>query len=139
MDSNVLRGWMWSEACAMLARLERLQGEVFRPVAPAAGMPTWEPPVDVLESDSQVLIFAALPGVSPDAVDAVIVDGYLHVTGVRRLPRELQTALIHRLELPQGRFERRIRLPAGRYASIRRSSADGCLVITLQKAGGFGG
>jgi len=38
---------------------------------------------------------------------------------------EMQTAIIHRLELPQGRFERRIRLPAGRYGAVHRSAADG--------------
>jgi hypothetical protein len=43
--------------------------------------------------------------------------------------------VIHRLELPQGRFYRRLRLPAGRYSGVRRAVVDGCLVITLQKAG----
>jgi len=50
------------------------------------------------------------------------------------LPPELRTATIHRLELPQGRFERRVRLPTGRYRDVRRSAADGCLVVTLRKA-----
>jgi HSP20 family molecular chaperone IbpA len=51
----------------------------------------------------------------------------------------LRTAVIHRLELPQGRFERRIPLPAGRYGAIKSAAADGCLLITLQKMGAFGG
>jgi hypothetical protein len=51
------------------------------------------------------------------------------------VPEQLRTATIHRLELPQGRFYRRLRLPAGRYAGVRRAAAAGCLVITLQKAG----
>lgn len=123
----------------MLARAERLQGEFFRPVASASGIPTWEPPVDVLETDEQVLILVALPGVNPSGVDAVIADGYLLLAGARILPSELRTAIIHRLELPQGRFERRIRLPAGRYGAIRRAAADGCLLISLQKMGAFGG
>jgi HSP20 family molecular chaperone IbpA len=45
----------------------------------------------------------------------------------------LRTATIHRLELPQGRFERRIELPAGRYDSVRRTAVNGCLVISLTK------
>ena len=139
MDPNVLRGWMWSEACAMLARAERLQSEFFRPLPSTSGIPSWEPPVDVLETDQQVLILVALPGVNPNRVEAVIADGYLLLAGARVLPPELRTAVIHRLELPQGRFERRIRLPAGRYGSIRRSAADGCLLVTLQKVGSFGG
>jgi hypothetical protein len=40
--------------------------------------------------------------------------------------------VIHRLELPQGCFERRIALPAGRY-DVRRYSAHGCLAISLAK------
>ena len=45
----------------------------------------------------------------------------------------MRTAIIHRLELPQGRFERRIRLPAGRYSAIHRSEFKGCLLVTLEK------
>ena len=36
-------------------------------------------------------------------------------------------------------FERRVRLPAGRYSAVRRSAVDGCLLITLQKSGAFRG
>ena len=57
------------------------------------------------------------------------------LAGTRVLPPELRTAVIHRLELPQGRFERRLRLPAGRYSTVRRAAVDGCLLITLAKAG----
>jgi HSP20 family protein len=49
-------------------------------------------------------------------------------------PPEMRTATIHRLELPQGRFERRVRLPPGRYAAIHRATSNGCLLITLQKS-----
>jgi HSP20 family molecular chaperone IbpA len=125
--------WMWSEACEMLARAERLHREVFRPTRTAARVPVWEPPVDVLETDRAALVFIALPGVDPDRVEAVIEDDCLLVAGIRVLPAELQTATIHRLELPQGRFERRVRLPAGRYVNVRRSMANGCLLITLEK------
>ena len=125
--------WMWSEACEVLARAERMHREFFRPVRTAARVPAFEPPVDVLETERAVLVFIALPGVDPERVEAVIEDDCLLVAGLRILPSELQTATIHRLELPQGRFERRVRLPAGRYANVRRSMANGCLLITLEK------
>jgi HSP20 family molecular chaperone IbpA len=125
--------WMWSEACEMLARAERMHREFFRPARTAARLPAWEPPVDVLETDRAVLVFIALPGVDPDRVEALIEDDCLLVAGLRVLPAELQTAAIHRLELPQGRFERRVRLPAGRYVNVRRAMANGCLLITLDK------
>ena len=126
---------MWSEACAMLLRAERLHRQVFRPTKPAELGPSWEPPVDILETDHEVLVFVGLPGVDADQVETIIDGGDLLVTGTRQLPDALRTAAIHRLELPQGRFERRIRLPSGRYQSVRRKMVDGCVLVTLEKTG----
>jgi HSP20 family molecular chaperone IbpA len=136
MARDVARDWMWSEACEMLARAERMHREVFRPVTAPARQPAWEPPVDVLETEFEVLALVALPGVDPDNVQAVIEDGDLVIAGARTVPGEWRTAVIHRLELPQGRFYRRLRLPAGRYSNVRRAVAAGCLVISLQKVSG---
>jgi len=126
--------WMWADAVQMLSEAERLHRQLFQPRGQRAARACWEPPVDVLETDREVLILAALPGVDPEAVEAVIEDGTLVLSGVRVLPRELETAVIHRLELPQGSFERRISLPAGRYDAVRRRAANGCLLVSLHKA-----
>jgi len=136
MARDIARDWMWSEACEMLARAERMHRELFRPAESQARQPAWEPPVDILETEREVLALVALPGVNADSTQAVIEDGDLVIAGTRSYPPVLRTAVIHRLELPQGRFFRRVRLPAGRYTpNVRRAVADGCLVITLQKAG----
>jgi HSP20 family molecular chaperone IbpA len=127
------RDWMWSEALQMLAQAERLQRQVFRPQGHGHRHASWEPPVDMLETDEVVLILAALPGVDAEKVEAVIKDGILVIAGERTLPAELKTATIHRLELPQGRFERRIELPPGLYGDVRRFTVNGCLAITLAK------
>src|SRR5580692_8225659 len=124
--------WMWSEALQMLARAERMHQQLFQPVVRRAQI-SWEPPIDLLETDKQVLVFAALPGVEVAKVEAVIEGAVLVISGHRVLPPELATATIHRLELPQGRFERRIPLPAGRYDAVHRSETNGCLVISLSK------
>lgn len=123
--------WMLSEAIGSLARAERLRQQFF---SLQSGAPSWEPPIDVLETDEELLILVALPGVDPDQVQAVIEDGVLVISGRRTLPAELRNAHIHRLELPQGRFERRIGLPAGRYV-ISRFAVNGCIVFRLAKSG----
>jgi len=125
--------WMWSEACELLTRAERLQRELFRPVRSDSGRPVWQPPVDMLETNDEVLILMALPGVDPKCVEVIIDEDHLVVSGSRVLPAALRTAVIHRLELPQGRFERRVGLPAGRYADVQRDNVNGCLLITLRK------
>jgi HSP20 family protein len=126
---------MWSEACEMLARAERMHRELFRPAGTQARVTAWEPPVDILETDDEVLVLVALPGVDVDGAQVAIEGGDLVITGTRVLPPELRTATIHRLELPQGQFFRRLHLPAGRYSGVRRAVAAGCLVVTLQKTG----
>jgi len=134
MTRDMARDWMWSEACEMLSRAERLHRDMFRPGATRARQPTWEPPVDILETDFEVLVLVALPGVNAEKVEAAIEGGELVIAGTRTYPPALRTAIIHRLELPQGRFYRRLRLPAGRYGGVHRTVTDGCLVISLQKA-----
>jgi HSP20 family molecular chaperone IbpA len=124
---------MWSEACEMLARAERMHREVFRPASSQARAPAWEPPVDILETEYEVLVLVALPGVNADDAQAVIEESDLVIAGTRAVPEQWRTAVIHRLELPQGRFYRRLRLPAGRYSGVRRAVVSGCLVISLQK------
>lgn len=133
MRSSNPRSWMLSEAIEMLLRAERLQQQLFGLAVPQAAQPCWEPPVDVLETAEEVIVFTALPGVDPATVTTTIEDGALVIFGRRLLPPELRVATIHRLELPQGSFHRRVPVPPGRYDEVRRSSENGCLVVTLHK------
>ena len=127
------RQWMWGEAVDMLARAERLHRQLFQPTPAPAPRSSWEPPVDMLETEREVVVIAALPGVCEEALQLSIDGACLIIAGARTLPTELRNAVIHRLELPLGRFERRVTLPAGRYDQIRHGAQDGCLVVRLRK------
>ena len=138
MNSGRSRQLMWADAIGLLDRMERLHQQSFAPSQAGGGMACWEPPVDIIETAAEVLVLVALPGVDPQQAEAFIEDGVLVVRGQRVLPVEFRTARIHRLELPQGRFERRLSLPPGRYHDVRRSSSHGCMLVTLHKASGGG-
>lgn len=125
------RDWMWAEACAMLERAEHLHRRFFQP-GPSA-VPCWQPPVDVLESERELTIMTALPGVEPAEIKVALEGDQLVVTGVRRLPAAARGMAIHRLEIPYGRFERRIALPAGRWELARSSIGNGCLLLALTR------
>ncbi len=122
------RDVMWSEALALLARTDRLHRDSFRPTA--AG---WEPPVDVLETETELLVVVALPGVKADEMEIVVGGGELTVRGTRRWPGLERPARVHRIELPHGHFERRLPLPPGAYQLAGQEHTDGCLLLTLRR------
>jgi HSP20 family protein len=127
---------MWAEACDFLERAERLQRQFFQLEALDERGPAWQPPVDLFETDRELQILVALPGVEPDHVKVVIDGGTVIVVGERKLPVRARGAAVHRIEIPYGRFERRIQLPAGRrYELDRRELAYGCLLLNLRKLG----
>ena len=119
---------MWSEALALLAGTKDVGREIFRLTGSG-----WEPPIDVLESEAGLLVVVALPGVRTDEMETVIDGGILTVRGMRRWPTLNRPARAHRIELPHGRFERRLPLPHGAFQLVQREHIDGCLVLTLQR------
>ena len=87
MARDVARDWMWSEAVRDAGtRRAACIASLFRPVGVQARQPAWEPPVDILETEHEVLVLVALPGVDADAAQAVIEDGELVIAGTRVLP-----------------------------------------------------
>ncbi len=133
MPTRDPKSWMWPEAIELIERAERLHRQFFRIARSTTSEPTWEPPLDMFETGCDVWVVVALPGVTPERVRVVISSGTLFVEGVRALPRELRDATIHRMELPYGRFERRVELPPGVYQLARQTLADGCLFINLHR------
>ncbi len=121
---------MFAEACALLKEAEQLHRQFFEPSRESARAARWEPPVDVFETEAELVIITALPGVAPEAVRAEVEDGTLIISGTRSLPK----GRIVRLEIPYGRFERHIALP-NRLQLAAHELKNGCLVLTFTKAG----
>ncbi|MEO8122494.1 MAG: Hsp20/alpha crystallin family protein [Burkholderiales bacterium] len=129
MRNSDLEGRMWAEAVALLERAERLERQFFLP--PVARGACWSPPIDVFETELELTVLVALPDVDPAQIELAFADGVLIVSGVRRLPVVLAGAAIRRLEIPQGRFERRLAVPARCLA--RSEFRNGCLLVVLAK------
>ena len=126
--SRSARDVMWSEALAILARSDRVHREVFWPTAGG-----WEPPIDILETETELLVIVALPGVQREDMEFAIADGELLVGGIRRWPTLKRPARVHRIELPHGRFERRVPLPPGAFQLVGTDYVDGCLSVNLRR------
>ena len=128
-------GWMWTQACEVLDRADRMQREFVRYVGPAADAPVWEPPVDIQESTEGLHFLFALPGVDPAHIDIQLDQSALTIRAVR--PARLGTAdsIVRRLEIPHGRFVRRIALSGSRLQLGETRYVNGCLEVRLVRVG----
>lgn len=142
MNRRHLDSWMWSEALSLLDEAQRLQRQFFAPARAAAaagcGGPApcasaWEPPVDVVETAAALQVFVALPGVRLADIELALQPGGLTIVAQRAFPAPGRGARLHRMEIPSGRFERRIALPTNALQLERHELADGCLVLTFRK------
>jgi HSP20 family protein len=128
---------MWSEALAVLERADRLHRQFFAPPYRASA---WEPPVDIVEAGEELRVHVALPGVAPDSITVASDAGGITVSALRPFPCRESGAHIHRVEIPYGRFERRIELPLeDPYAPIAlagKSLVDGVLTLVFRRIEG---
>ncbi len=124
---------MWGDALDLLDRAERMHRQFFQPLAHITGRrPGWEPPVDVFETDRELIILIALPGVAAADISVGFDGKVLSVVGERALPSK-DAAVIRRMEIPHGRFERRIDLGGRVLELVREELANGCLALRFSK------
>lgn len=124
---------MWERARSLLDQADRLQKNLFAPQRPGTRLPSWEPPVDVFETEEELWVLVVLPGVTPESIAIELSPAGVRVCGERALPPAFRSAVVHRLEIPHGRFERRVSLPPGTYEVARRELVNGCLFLGLTK------
>jgi len=134
MSARNPNDWMWAQACDLIEQAERMHRQFFRLAAATPARVCWEPPVDVFEDEREMVIVVALPGVPADRVEVTVEAGELVVRAERRLPATGGRCAVRRLEIPYGRFERRIPLREVRLEGGTRELIDGCLTLRLWKS-----
>ena len=92
------------------------------------------PPVDVYETDSEVVIKAELPGVRKEDIDVTIKENSVHIKAERKEEREESTENVHRVERFYGRIERIVPLPVEvKSEDAKAEYRDGILEIRIPK------
>ncbi|MBV8032293.1 MAG: Hsp20/alpha crystallin family protein, partial [Betaproteobacteria bacterium] len=97
------------------------------------GAPNWEPPVDVVETSDGVRVHVALPGVAADSITLARDGDRLVVSASRAFPCGEDAARIHRVEIPYGRFERRLPIPAAGLELCAKSLDEGVLTLAFRR------
>ncbi len=126
--------WMWADAVELMDRAERMHRQFCRIAARGAPeRPRWEPPADLFAGEREVRVEIALPGVPTERIEVLIGPGELVVRGERRPPRVRLGTSLQRLEIPYGRFERRLALPPGSWELAAQDLQHGCLTLLLAR------
>ena len=122
---------------AVRDEMHRRFHEAFGPVRGdgAAGVPgTWEPPVDIYETDDALVLQVELPGVSKDAVTVELHEHTLTLSGERTREPAVTGGQYHREEGRYGAFQRAFRLPTlVDQAQVQATYKDGVLALRLPK------
>ena len=138
------RDWdfvIWQQAADLLQQAERIQRNFLQVAAGAhyrashGRSLSWEPPVNVVETDKSLWVLSAVPGVAADHVN-VNIDGHeLIISGQRPLPDCCQDGELKIWEIPLGRFERRLTLVERRKPLTLGTVTlqNGLLIIELRK------
>jgi HSP20 family molecular chaperone IbpA len=124
--------WMLAEAVELLQTADRLQRQFFQ-IGQTGESPSWEPPVDMYANDRVLGLLIALPGVAPEQFEVTLEQQEIVLRGERTFGANLGPGAILRLEIPYGRFERRIRLPDGDFRLTEMVLELGCLRLTLER------
>jgi HSP20 family protein len=95
---------------------------------------TWAPPVDVWETDSELVFAFEVPGVPSDKISIELEDGGLTVSGEREPSEEVSDDRYYRLERQYGPFSRTVNVPQGvAEADVSADYADGILQVRIAK------
>jgi len=95
---------------------------------------TWYPPVDIYESEENIILKAELPGVSPESVNVEVNENMLSLKGERKLEKGLTDENYHMMERFYGTFHRAFSLPFPVDGDgIKASFRDGVLKIIIPK------
>jgi HSP20 family protein len=117
-----------------LASLRFFEDAVTRLMSePRTGRP-WSPPVDILETENDLVLKADLPGMKLEDIDVRVENQTLSIKGERRFEQEASEKGYHRIERSYGSFMRSFAVPSS--VDTEKVSADyknGVLTIKLPK------
>jgi HSP20 family protein len=136
--SNLIRWEPTREMMTLREAMDRLFDEAFtRPFSliREGGSPWSSPAIDMYQTDNDVVVKAALPGIKADDVQIDISGDMLTIKGEMKQEEEKKEKSWHIREQRRGAFERSMMLPVGVVADRARADFEnGILTIALPKS-----
>jgi HSP20 family protein len=132
--SDLIRWEPAREIMSLREAMDRLFDDAF--TRPLSLTGTWSvPAVDMYQTDDEIVVKAALPGVKADEVQISVTGEVLTIKGEVKQEEEKKERSWHIRERRYGSFERSIILPTDVVADKAKAEFEnGVLTITLPKA-----
>jgi HSP20 family protein len=129
----------WSEVVVNIQReMGRLMDEVVsrKPPTVRFSPKTWQPAIDVYETDSEVVVLVELAGIKEAEIEVTVHNGVLTIRGERKDIKQGIKRTYSQMEILWGPFERDITLPANvNVDQIKAFYEAGILEVVLPKLG----
>ncbi len=133
--SNLIRWEPAREMMTLREAMDRLFDDAFTRPLSLSGNAWAVPAVDMYQTDNEVVVKAALPGIKSDDVQINVTGEVLTIKGEARQKEEVKEKAYHIREQRWGMFERSIVLPTEVVADKAKAEFEnGVLTITLPKA-----
>jgi len=107
----IVRWEPFRDMIALEDRLNRLFQQGLGPLRDQESMQAWAPPVDIYETEKEIVLKADLPDVKPEDVDIRLENNTLTLRGERRFEKDVKDENYHRVERQYGSFSRTFSLP----------------------------
>ncbi|MGQ9546110.1 MAG: Hsp20/alpha crystallin family protein [Dehalococcoidia bacterium] len=127
----------WSEVVISIQRdVGRLMDEVVSRKPPSVRFSprTWQPAIDVFETDTEIVVLADLAGVKEDEIELVVHHSMLTIRGERKDVKQGIKRTYSQMEILWGPFERNVALAANvNVEQIKAFYEAGILEVVMPK------
>lgn len=95
----------------------------------------WEPPIEMFETNTEVVVRAELPNIDPKKVDITVLEDTITLKGETKHEEEIKERHYFYRELVHGAFTRTLKLPAPvKGPEAKAVYKDGVLEVKIPKA-----
>jgi HSP20 family protein len=121
-------------ATTLRDQINRLFNESFGQVGDEGSLSTWAPPVDIYETEHELVVKADLPDINPQDLDIRAENNILTIRGERKFEKKVEEKNYMRVERSYGSFSRSFALANSvNTEAIKADHKNGVLTLTIPK------
>jgi HSP20 family protein len=96
----------------------------------------WVPPVDIFDTEAEIVLLVDIPGVAKEDVEIELSGGVLSIRGQKKFAGHSAGERYYRVECSYGPFERSFAIrPPVDHQNVKASFSNGVLRVILPKVG----